>query len=500
MVNMNIRYAVLMALTGIVTGCAVGPDYVRPDVPMSARFKESDTWKAADPQDEMPRGAWWERFGDPELNALIEQVQVSNQNVRASEAAYRQAVGALDAAWAAYFPTLSTSFSATRAQGVQSSTSASAGATVSPGTPIRNTDRLSVGVSSWEIDVWGRIGRNVEANVATVAATQGDLQAALLSAQGTLAQTYMQLRTNDAQRKLLGETVAAYERSLEITRNRYNVGVAGRVDVVQAETQLKSAKAQLIDLGVQRAQYEHAIAVLVGKAPAEFSIADTGRLPELPALPAGIPSALLERRPDIAAAERRAASANASIGVAQAAFFPTLTLGATGGYQNTSLSDLLTTPNRFWSLGPSLALTLFDAGARSAAKAQAVAAYDKSVATYRQTVLAAFQDVEDNLASLRVLGDEATTQQEAAQLAAETLRLTDNQYRAGTVSYLNVVTAQATSLSADQNVISITGRRLVAAVGLLKALGGGWEVPNATRSKEAAPAARGDAGKETAAD
>jgi NodT family efflux transporter outer membrane factor (OMF) lipoprotein len=340
--------------------------------------------------------------------------------------------------------------------------------------PTVNTARLSYS-ASWEADIWGRIGRNVESSDASSQASSADLQSALLSAQATLVQTYFQLRINDAQQQLLKQTNAAYERSLQITRNRYEAGVAGRVDVAQAETQLKSSQAQAIDLAVQRAQLEHAIAVLIGKTPADFQIKATNGLPLLPPIPPALPSVLLERRPDISAAERHMAAANAQIGVAQAAFFPALTFSSTGGYQNTSLSHLMTLPNRFWSIGPSLALALFDAGARSAQKESALAAYDKSVASYRQTVLAAFQEVEDNLAALRLLADEAVVQQVATQSASEVLGLIENQYQAGTVSYLNVVTAQATALGAQRNNLDIIGRRLLANAVLLKALGGDWQ-------------------------
>jgi NodT family efflux transporter outer membrane factor (OMF) lipoprotein len=469
----RIRITLLTCLISALSGCAVGPDYLRPDVETPAQFKEIEGWKVAEPGDEAPRGKWWESYGDAQLNALVEQIEISNQNVRAAEAQYRQAVGVLGVSRAAYFPSITSNFSASRAQGVSSSSTSSGSSTISPGSPIRNTDRLSLG-ASWEADVWGRISRNVESSTASVQASAGDLQAALLSAQSTLVQTYMQLRANDAQRRLLEQTAAAYQRTLEITRNRYDAGVAGRIDVAQAESQLKTTQAQAIDLGVLRAQYEHAIAALLGRAPADFSLAPTGVLPELPQIPVALPSALLERRPDVAAAERRAAAANAQIGVVQAAFFPSLILSTSGGFQGTSLSQLLTLPNRFWSVGPALALTLFDAGARSSQKEQAIALYDKSVATYRQTVLTAFQEVEDNLASLRILEEEASVQREAAKFAAESLRLTQNQYQSGTVSYLNVVIAQAAALSADRSSIDISGRRLLASAALLKALGGDW--------------------------
>ena len=454
-----------------LSGCAVGPDYARPEVAVPTQYKAvQGDWKPAQPADEMPRNHWWTRFGDADLNALVEQVEISNQNVRVAEAQFRQAQGALGEARAAWFPTVGSGFSTTRAQAASGEGNANAAA----GGAIRNTHRLSLSASG-ELDVWGRIRRSVEAGEANVAASAADLRTARLSAQLLLTQSYLQLRVRDAQRRLLEKTVAAYRRSLEITRNRFEAGIVGRLDVVQAETQLKSTQAQLTDLGIQRAQYENAIAVLIGKAPSDFSIAPTDQLPALPAIPPGLPSVLLERRPDIAAAERRVAAANAQIGVAQAAFFPTLTLGGGGGYQSSSLSNLLNLPHRFWSLGPALAMNLFDAGARSAAKARAVAAYDASVANYRQTVLTAFQEVEDNLAALRILAEEADIQREAVQAAAEALQITDNQYLAGTVSYLNVVTAQASSLSAERSAIDIASRRLLAAATLIKALGGDWQ-------------------------
>ena len=470
--------ALLACILPFFAGCAVGPDYVRPAVDTPALFKEAGTpgdWKPAEPRDDAPRGAWWTLYGDARLNALVEQVAVDNQNVRAAEATYRQALAALGVARSGGWPTLSSGLSASRGEAATTA----GGTTVSS---VRTTDRLSLSVS-WEADVWGRIGRTVEANEANAQAGAADLRAALLSAQATLVQSYLQLRANDAARQLLDQTVGEYRRSLRITRNRYEGGVAGRSDVVQAETQLKTAEAQAVDLGIQRAQLEHTIALLVGKAPAAFSLAAEPALPALPEMPAAIPSQLLERRPDIAAAERRIAAANAQIGVAQAAYFPALTLGGTLGYQNDSFSQLLTAPNRFWSLGPALALTLFDGGARAAAKEGALAGYDKSVATYRQTVLGAFQEIEDNLAALRVLAEEAGIQQQAATAANELLKLTNNQYLAGTVSYLNVASAQAAALSAERGRLDIQSRRLLASVALLKALGGDWRKPAAMDRK-----------------
>ncbi len=454
------RITPLLLALAALGGCASGPDYRKPEVATPVSYKEAQGWKIAEPQDEAPHHNWWERYGDVQLNALVEQIRVSNQNIRAAEAQHRQAIAVLDAARAGYYPTVTASASVGRGR---------SGSSTAP--VLANRVALS---ASWEPDVWGRIGRTVEANQALVQASAADLQAALLSTQSTLVQTYLQLRLNDAQRQLLDQTSVAFQRSLDITRNRFNAGVAGRLDVAQAETQLKTTQAQQIDLGVQRTQLEHAIALLVGQAPADFTLAPTYALPALPEIPIVIPSVLLERRPDVAAAERRTAAANAQIGIAQAAFFPSLTLSATGGFQSSSLTQLFALPNRFWSIGPALAATLFDAGARSAAKNQAIAAYDQTVAEYRQTVLAAFQDVEDNLSALRVLGQESVVQHEAAQLARESLELTNNQYQAGTISYLNVVTAQVTALNADLTTLNVAGRRLLASTALLKSLGGDW--------------------------
>jgi NodT family efflux transporter outer membrane factor (OMF) lipoprotein len=453
----------------LLAGCAVGPDYRRPAVSTPETYKEAKEWKPAEPKDEISRGNWWEIYGDTELNALVQQVGVSNQNIRAALAQYRQAQALLDQARAGYFPVVTAGAAATRAGGGAASSGAA-------GTPVVNSAHVSFG-ASWEPDVWGSIRRTVESNEASAQAGNAALAAALLSAQSTLVQSYMQLRVNDAGQRLLEKTIAAYERSLRITRNRFESGVAARIDVAQAETQLESTRAQMMDLGVQRAQLEHAIAVLVGKPPADFQIQPTDSIPRLPEIPVGLPTALLERRPDIAAAERNMAAANAQIGVADATFFPALTLGAQGGYQSSSFYQLLTAPNRFWSAGPTVALTVFDAGARSAQEKHAIAAYEQNVAAYRQTVLAAFAEVEDNLAALRILAHEEAAQQAAEQLSGEALNLTYNQYESGTVSYLNVVVAEATALSAANSRLNVDGRRLVASAVLLAALGGGWHQP-----------------------
>ena len=470
-----------------LTSCAVGPDYKRPEMDAQATqatFKEALDWKVASPGDAIARSKWWEAFGDTQLNALVEQVDINNQNLKIAEAKYRQAQALSSSVRSSFFPTISANASETRsraASGNSSRTASTTGSNTSTGAASGNTSAISTNHNlsanfSWELDVWGRIRRQVEASNASSQASAADLESARLSAQSDLASNYFQLRINDAQKQLLNDTVDAYAKSLELTKNRYNVGVAGKVDVAQAETQLKSAQAQAIDFGVQRAQLEHAIALLIGKAPGNFSLPESKWNVAVPAIPLALPSSLLERRPDIAGAERRAASANAQIGVAKAAYYPTLSLTGNGGYSSPSLANWISAPNRFWSLGPSLAETIFDFGKRGAVTDQAVAAYDQSVATYRQTVLQAFQEVEDNLAALRILQTEATVQEEAVKAARESVALTLNQYKAGTVSYLNVVSVQTALLSNERTAMTLTGRRLTASVGLIKALGGGWHI------------------------
>jgi NodT family efflux transporter outer membrane factor (OMF) lipoprotein len=336
------------------------------------------------------------------------------------------------------------------------------------------TSRTLAANADWEIDLWGRVRRSVESNRASAQASAADLESARLSAQAGLAQNYFQLRALDAQKKLFDDTIAALEKSLQLTQNRYAAGVAAKVDVIQAQTQLRTTQAQALDIGVQRAQLEHAIALLVGKAPSEFSIPSAPLAALPPAVPVALPSALLERRPDIAAAERRVAAANAQIGVAKSAYFPSLALSASAGYQSSSLANWLTAPSRFWSVGPAVAATLFDAGLRRSQTDQAIAAYDANVAAYRQTVLVGLQEVEDNLATLRILEQEAQVQDEALNAARQSVELTMNQYKGGIVSYLNVVTAQTTALASERAAADILSRRLVASVLLVRALGGGW--------------------------
>jgi NodT family efflux transporter outer membrane factor (OMF) lipoprotein len=457
----------------LLPACTLGPNYARPGVEAPAAYKEAQGWKTAQPRETEPRSPWWKVFNDPQLDALLGQVEVSNQTIKAAEARVREARALTQEAQAAYFPIVTANASATRSGG-RGGTGSTIDNGSSQGGGARNNFNVALDVN-WELDLWGRVRRTVEAGEATAQASVADLEAAKLSAQAQLADDYFLLRAQDAQIRLLNDTVDAYQKSLKLTQNQYAVGVAARADVAQAETQLKSTQAQAIDAGVQRAQLEHAIAVLLGKAPADLSIAPEVVATTFPPIPPGLPSELLERRPDIAAAERRTAAANAQIGVAEAAFFPSLTLSATGGFQSSVLSQLFSLPSRYWSLGPALAQTIFDAGLRRAQSAQAIATYDENVANYRQTVLAGFQEVEDNLAALRILEQEAAVQDEAVKSARESLTITLNQYRAGTANYLAVVIAQATALSNERAALAILGRRMTASVTLIKALGGGWD-------------------------
>jgi NodT family efflux transporter outer membrane factor (OMF) lipoprotein len=453
------------------------------------------------PGDALKRGAWWEIFGDPVLNDLQQQIDVSNQSLKQVEAQYRQAAAAVSGARANFFPTLGVSLSAQRAGRYGTGSVVSGGTVIGGGTALNsgsshptNTYSLPF-TASWEPDLWGRVRRTVEGDVANAQASEATLESTRLSLHAELAQTYFQLRIVDEQKRLLDETVVAYQKSLQLTQNQYNVGVAARADVVQADTQLKSAQVQAIDLGIARAQFEHAIALLVGKTPAEFSLPMQPMQVTPPGVPVELPATLLQRRPDVAIAERQAAAANAQIGVAETAFFPDLTLSATAGFQSSTFSNIVAAPSRFWSLGPQLAETIFSGGAREAQVAQARAGFDAAAANYREVALAAFQNVEDNLAALRILETEAAAQAEAVKSADTSLAIALNQYRAGTVSYLNVVTAQTTAYGNERNAISILGNRLTDSVGLIKALGGGWDassLPAADaidRHSEAPPAA-----------
>jgi NodT family efflux transporter outer membrane factor (OMF) lipoprotein len=482
---MNHRTLLSLMASALLAACTVGPDYVRPTADTPAAFKEMEGWKTAQPRDQELRGKWWETFNDAPLNNLEEQISVSNQNLAQAAAQFRQARALVQSARAGFMPTVSAGAAVTRSQS-------------SSGFISQNQNLDARGPSTgyslsldavWEADLWGRVRRTVESNEAGAQASAADLEALRLSIQAELAQNYFQLRALDAQKQLFDDTIAAYQRSLTLTQNQYTAGVVAKVDVIQAQTQLKTTQAQALDIGVQRAQLEHAIALLIGKPASTYSLAAAPRTAAPPALPVGIPSSLLERRPDIAAAERRMAAANAQIGVAQAAYYPSLTLSASGGFQSSSFSNWLTAPSRFWSLGPALAQTLFDGGLRRAQTDQAIAAYDANVAGYRQTVLTGFKEVEDNLVALRILEEEAAIQDEAVRNARQSVALTANQYKAGIVSYLNVVTVQATALANERTAVDVLNRRLAASVLLIKALGGGWNASGLPTPDELA---RGD--------
>jgi NodT family efflux transporter outer membrane factor (OMF) lipoprotein len=485
----------------LLAGCAVGPDYHRPSTAAPAAYKETPAgWKVAEPADEADRGPWWSIYGDARLSALIEQLNANNQTIAQYAAAYRQARALVGEARAAYFPTLSLSASASRS-GQRLSSGGTFGGTTGGATSsarVGNVFDTSLD-ASWEPDLWGKVSRTVSAQQAGEQGAAADLANARLSAQATLAQTYFQLRALDATQKLLDDTVAAYAQSLKLTQNQYTQGVAARSDVIQAQTQLQSAQAAAIDNGVARAQDEHAIAALVGQSASTFSIPPIPLDAEPPAVPVDVPSALLERRPDIAGAERRAAAANEQIGVAMSAYFPSLTLSAQGGFQSSVLSQLFTLPSRFWTVGPQLAATLFDGGLRRAQTQAARAAYDQQVAVYRQTVLGAFQEVEDALASQRILAQEIVVQREAVASAQQALAIVTNEYKAGTVGYVNVLTAQTTAFSAEQKLASLAGQRMVSSVSLVKALGGGWDVKQMGREEGGVKAPQASAPASTTA-
>jgi len=457
---------VLVAIAALAA-CSTAPPYERPAMALPAAFREASMWQPArGPAVPVPDD-WWRLFNDPALDTLQAQVAVGNQTLKASVAQYRAAQAALASSRAGLFPTLGAGLDRTRSSsGSGSGTNTSAG-----------TNYSLSGSASWEVDLWGRLSGDVDSAQARLQASRDDLAAAELSVRATLAQTYFSLRAAEAQAALLQDTLAAYQRSLDLTQNRYQGGVASAADVAQAQNQLKSTQAQRIEAQSSRAQLEHALAVLLGRPPGLFSLPPTATLPEAPDAPVQLPSNLLERRPDIAAAERRVAAANAQVGVARAAFFPALTLSASAGYRGSSLANLVSAPNLFWSLGPALALTVFDGGQRQAAVDSARADVDLAAATYRQTVLTALQEVEDNLVIAASLQEETGVQAEALAAARRALEVTTNQYRAGTVSYLNVVTTQTAVLSAERSLIDVRNRRLSAIGQLLKNIAGRWDVP-----------------------
>ena len=465
-----------MALAGALllsTACMVGPQYKRPPAPTAAAYKEPlpEGWKEAQPNDGAIRGKWWEIYNDARLNALEDQVNISNQNVLAAEAQFREAKDAVRIARAALFPTLTGNASVVNSKTSGTLVNNRVGA-FSPGQLTTYNLPLDL---SYQPDLWGNIRRTVKQSAETAQATAAQLENVRLTFHAELAQDYFQLRGADNAEDLLERTVKSYEEFLQLTQNRYKSGVASGGDVAQAQTQLETARAQLIDLGVARAQLEHAIAILTGKPPSELSLSRALFKTPPPPVPLGVPSLLLERRPDIAAAERNMAAVNEQIGINRAAFFPTLLLTATGGLESSHITEWMTWPSRFWSVGPQLSELLFDAGKRHAQMAQAQDAFDLAVANYRQTVLTGFQQVEDNLAALRILAQEAQAEDAAVKAAEESAKISTYQYKAGTVSYLQVITTQAIALQDETAAVNILTRRLVASVGLIEALGGGWD-------------------------
>ena len=471
----------------LCAGCMVGPDYFKPSVPMTPAYKEDQGWKLARPLDQILRSKWWEIFGDPQLNALEEQVDQANQNVKVAEARYRQARALIGFFRAGLFPTVTAGASANsvRNSTVRPFGSPSSGASggtsggTSTGTSSSGASSgefLLTGDISYEIDLWGRIRRSVTAAREEAQASAADLETARLSLQAELAFDYFELRSADAQQRLLNDTVQAFKEALQLTINRFEGGAAPKSDVAQAQTQLETTQVQATDIAVQRAQFEHAIATLVGKPPADFSLPPAPLELQPPDIPAGLPSELLERRPDIAAAERRVAEANEQIGIAKAAYFPTVTLNALLGFESSSIRNLGGWQSFLWAVGSSLAQTVFDGGRRRATSKAALANYDATVASYRQATLDAFQQVEDNLAALRILEQEAEQQQRAVASARESLQLFSNRYKGGVDTYLQVITAQTVTLSNERNQVDILRRRMDASVLLVKAVGGGWNV------------------------
>jgi len=456
--------SLLLALSvcAVLGACSAGPDYRRPTVDTPAQYKENRGWVKTAPATPS-EDAWWTIYSDATLNSLEPRIASANQSLRASYFAYQQALALTDTARAGEFPTLGATVASTRS-GTGSGSSAA---------PVVSGKTVSL-TASWVPDFWGRVGRQVEAGKASAEASRDNLIAAQLSLQATLAQDYFQIRQLDSQIELAQDTETAYEKSLLLTHNRYAAGIATKSDVAQAESQLANARVQRVTFSVQRAQLEHAIAVLIGEPPSSFSLPAVAGIPQAQAIPAGLPSQLLLRRPDLLAAERQVAAANAQIGVAESAYFPALTLSAQGGWHGPSFAGLIAAPNMFWSMGPSLAETLFDGGARSAQIAQSRAAYQQTVAQYRQLSLQALQQVEDQLAATSILAEAARLQQQAVTAADESLRLVTNQYKAGVVSYLNVATAQATTYTARNAYLQIEGQRLTASVALIQAMGGGW--------------------------
>lgn len=471
------RISILALALIMIEGCMVGPKYAKPAVPQAPTdsYKELNGWKRAQPNDQSLRGKWWEIFGDAQLNTLEEQVTVSNQNLKAAQARFEEARATVRFNRAAQFPTISVgaSIDALRRSGH---------APYFPSTHNSADFVLPIDLS-YEVDVWGRVRRTVAAAREEAQATAGDLETVSLSLHAELALDYFELRSADSQKQLLNDTVKAYADALQLTVNRFEGGAAPKSDVAQAKTQLDSTRVQDTDVTVQRAQFEHAIAVLIGQPPAQFSLPPLHSKLQPPAFAVGLPSQLLERRPDIASAERRVAEANEQIGIARAAFFPTISLNGSAGFEGDSITDWFGWPSRFWAVGPTMVETLFDAGRRRATSRAALANYDATVAAYRQTSLTAFQEVEDNLAALRILDEEAKQQKEATASAQESLQIFTNRYLGGADTYLQVITAQTAALQNERNDVDILRRRMDASILLIKALGGGWNVSQLPTSR-----------------
>jgi len=478
----------------LLASCAVGPNYHRPGAPVAERYKEAEGWKPAEPRAAASGTDWWSVYDDAALDTLEKQIDVSNQTLKQSEAAWREAVAVVSQARAGLFPTIGVTATGTRSGGPGNKVPNLLSSVPAASTSHPVNEFELAGTASWDLDIWGKIRRTIESDVANAQASEADLAAARLSAQATLATDYIELRVADEQKQLLDQTVEAYKRSLDITQNQYKVGVAAKTDVITAETQLEGAESQQINVGVTRATLEHAIAVLVGKPPADFALPPAKLGDTVPVVPTGVPSTLLERRPDVAAAERSMAAMNAQIGVAIAAYFPDLTLSGSYGYTSNVVSGLLRAPNNVWSFGGTAAETLLDFGARSAQVRESRAAYDAAVASYRQTVLTAFQQVEDELATLRILEQQYQVQAQATKSANLAAELTLNQYKAGTVAYTSVITAQTIALGDAETLLTLRQNRLTASVALIQALGGGWDAhslgtPNGTAAQLAAQGA-----------
>jgi len=464
-------WLILLAIAALeLTGCVVGPKYHQPAVQAPPAYKEVGDWKPAQPNDQNLGGSWWTIFQDPQLNELEDQISVSNQNLKAAEAQFRQSRATLRYYRADYYPTVTTAPSATRQR-----TSSRRPPPTSTFDGITYNDFVLPFDVSYQADVWGRVRKNVESYREQAQASAADLATVNLSMHADLAVDYFQARSLDAEEQLLNTTVTQYEQALELTENRFQGGIASEVEVEQSKTILQTTRAQAIDVGVARAQYEHAVAILIGKPPAEFSLPPLPLTAPPPHIPLGMPSDLLERRPDIASAERLVASANAQIGVAKSAYYPTISLGASGGFESSAITTLINGPSGLWSIGLSAADTIFDAGRRRALTDQARAAYDSQVATYRQTVLNGFQQVEDNLAAVRILENEAKVQDEAVVAAQHSLDLSITRYKGGVTSYLEVITAQNAALTDEVTAVNILGRRMANTVLLIQALGGGWD-------------------------